>query len=69
MADIMLETKAMTQASCGGQSGQVRGGGCWVLVSNTHNANGDGGQGERVANDAANAEGRGALAVVAVAVS
>lgn len=47
----------------------VRSGAWWVLVSNTHNANGDGGQGERVANDAANAEGRGALAVVAVAVS
>ena len=64
MADIMLETKAMTQASCGGQYGAR-----WLLVSSTHDADGDGGQGERVANDAANAEGRGALAGVAVAVS
>ena len=47
----------------------VRSGAWWLLVSNTHNADGDGGQGERVADDAANAEGRGALAGVAVAVS
>lgn len=69
MADIMLATKAMTQASWRavstghsrvfGRSKQAR----------THDADGDGGQGEGVANDASNAEGRGALAGVAVAIS
>lgn len=48
---------------------ELRCGAWWLLVSNTHNADGDGRQGERVANDAANAEGRSALAGVAVAVS
>jgi hypothetical protein len=64
MADIMLAIKAMTHASCGSvrlnSAARTRG---------THNADGDGGQRKGVADDAAKAEGRCALAAVAVAVA
>lgn len=65
MADIMLATKAMIQASCHGLAGSLS----RTQHLGTHNADGDGGQRKGVADDAANAEGRGALAAVAVAVS
>jgi hypothetical protein len=65
MADIMLAIKAMTHASCG----SVRLNSAARGACTTHNADGDGGQRKGVADDAAKAEGRGALAAVAVAVA
>jgi hypothetical protein len=61
----MLATKAMTQASYGRMSALSP----HVQHVHTHDTDGDGGQGKRVADDAADAEGGGALAGVAIAVS
>ena len=63
MAEMMELTKAMIHASCHARLASALRGARWA---ETHNAYRDGGQGERVANDAADGEG---LASTAVAVA